>query len=228
MDKKGNILLVEDDVSIGSLLFDLIKGHGYGVKWAKNGVEGLQQLSKAKFTCLLLDIMMPEKNGYEMLRELRAVYHDLPVLILTAKSEIEDKRQAFQLGADDYVVKPFEWEELALRIDAQHRNKEQTPQIIAFSTASFDPSKQEIYFSDGSSKRLTGRESHLFGLLITQQNKVVDRSHILNLVWGVDSYQNSRSLDVFISRLRSYIKEIPGVEIHNIHGKGYELSVKNE
>lgn len=219
---KGHILLVEDDVSIGSLLFDLIKGAGYKVHWAKNGTEGLQMFSKHSFTCILLDIMMPEKNGFEVLDAVRKINQQIPVIILTAKSEILDKKQAFDLGADDYVVKPFEWEELELRLASKHRNS--VPQEnYNIGSLQFDPSKQQLLPKQGEVQSLSGRESQVLHILCQHKNKAVQREDVLNLVWGIDSYQNSRNLDVVISRLRSNLKTDPKVKIENIHGKGFEL-----
>ncbi len=219
---KGTILLVEDDVSIGSLLFDLIKGAQYKVRWAKNGTEALQLFSSQAFTCILLDIMMPEKNGFEVLEAIRKVNAEIPVIVLTAKSEIVDKKQAFELGADDYVVKPFEWEELELRLASKHRN---APEAAMYEVGSlqFDPSRQQLKNAKGEPQNLSGRESQVLYILCQHKNKAVQRQDLLNLVWGIDSYQNSRNLDVVISRIRGYLKADPKVKIENIHGKGFEL-----
>ena len=226
MAKKGNILLVEDDLSIGSILFDLIKQAGYSVKWAKDGIEGLSAFSQDKYTCLLLDVMMPRKNGFELLAEVREVDKEVPVIMLTAKSEILDKKEAFSLGADDYVVKPFEWEELELRLASKHRDTSTKSSDIPLSNAIFNPEKQVIIYKSGIEQRLTGRESQILHLLYKKKNEALENDTILNHIWGINTYKNSRSLDVFISRLRSYLKELEEIEIKNIHGKGYALLLK--
>ncbi|MGB0165402.1 MAG: response regulator transcription factor [Luteibaculum sp.] len=223
MSSSFKILLVEDDLSIGTLLFDLIKKAGYSVEWARNGNSALEKFSAGNYSCMLLDIMMPERNGYEVLEQVRTVDSDIPVIILTAKSEIADKKQAFDLGADDYVVKPFDWEELELRLAAQHRKQSaHNSGPKALGTLFFDASKQLLY-RDNWEQKLTGRETQILNLLIQAAGEVIDRDNLLNLVWGHNSYQNSRSLDVFISRLRGYLKKDSRLKINNIHGKGYAL-----
>ena len=227
MIKNTSLLLIEDDLNFGLILKDQLESLGYSVKWETNGEDGIKAASTSTYSLLLLDIMMPKKDGLTMLKELREVDDHVPVILITAKSAIEDKKQGFELGADDYLTKPFDIEELDLRIGALLKraipttsNKEE---IIQLGNYQFQPDIHLLKI-DNEDKKLTARETAILQMLCKHKNNTLDRSSLLNAVWGNDNYFNGRSLDVYISKLRKYLNEDESVNIINIHGKGFRLS----
>ena len=224
------ILLAEDDPNLGKLLQEYLDAKGYTTVLATNGKEGFDQFRKGTFDLCLLDVMMPVKDGYTLAKEIRTINHDIPIVFLTAKSMKEDTIEGFNAGADDYITKPFSMEELLLRLKAILRrtkggalNMEQTQFTIG--DYKYDYTRQMLEYGDKSQK-LTSKEADLLRLLALHKNEVLDRSFALNTIWGDDSYFNSRSMDVYIAKLRKYLKEDQGVEIMNIHGRGFRLIAK--
>ena len=230
MDKL-KILLVEDDPNLGNLLKEYLQAKGYTTTLAVNGKEGYETFSKNKFSLCLLDVMMPVKDGYSLAKEIRALDAVVPIVFLTAKSMKEDAIEGFNIGADDYITKPFSMEELLLRIKAILRRTEikstqNTDQIeFAIGKYKFDYNHQTLSLKGEATQKLTTKEADLLKLLCLNINDILDRNFALKSIWNDDNYFNGRSMDVYIAKLRKYLKEDPSVEIINVHGKGFKLLV---
>lgn len=225
------ILLVEDDPNLGMVLQEsLIHKGKYKVVLARDGQEGLRQFNTGNFDLCILDVMMPKMDGFTMAREIRKENPRLPIIFATAKSMLEDKVEGFRLGGDDYITKPFNIEELLLRIEALLRRSrgESEEEKTSFSIGkyTFDYTYQKLIY-EGSETRITGKEAELLRLLCIHVNDVLLREDALLKIWKDDSYFNGRSMDVFLSKLRKHLKDDPDIEILNIHGKGYKLIVRN-
>ena len=226
------ILLVEDDNNLGQLLQDYLALKGkFDVMLCRDGEEGLKAFTKGTFDLLILDVMMPKKDGFTLGKEIRKINANIPIIFATAKGMIEDKTQAFNLGGDDYITKPFRIEELLLRINAllkrvNESNKESGVDVTQFNIGKyhFDYASQVIHEGDNHQK-LSTKEAELLRLLCLKQNQVLTREEALLNIWHDDNYFNGRSMDVFLSKIRKYLKEDPKVEIINVHGKGYKLLV---
>ncbi|WP_199136378.1 response regulator transcription factor [Pedobacter sp. ASV12] len=227
------ILLVEDDPNLGLLLQDYLQLKGkFDVVLCTDGEEGLKAFSKQQFDLCILDVMMPKKDGFTLGKEIRKTNQQVPIIFATAKAMMEDKASAYDLGGDDYITKPFRIEELLLRINALLKRvaaKEgvsnepvQTQFLIGKYT--FDYTTQLIHFN-GQQQKLSTKEAELLQLLCLKKNTVLTREEALLSIWHDDNYFNGRSMDVFLSKLRKYLKEDPKVEILNVHGKGYKLLV---
>jgi DNA-binding response OmpR family regulator len=227
-DDKKNILLVEDDLNLGIILKEYLEVKGYIVTHCLNGEEGGKVFSKGKFDICILDVMMPKKDGFTLAGEIRNIDENIPVIFLTAKSMQSDKIEGFKLGADDYVTKPFSTEELLLRINAvlKRTNKSlfKDDNITEFKIGgySFDPARHVLIYNK-ERKKLTSRENDLLKLLCIYKNNVLERSLALKEIWSDDNYFNSRSMDVYITKLRNYLKKDKSVEIVNVHGRGFKL-----
>lgn len=231
MAEKQNILLVEDDPNLGLLLQDYLQLKGkYGVVLAVDGDEGLKAFTKEPFDLVILDVMMPRKDGFTLGREIRTINKKVPIIFATAKGMIEDKTQAFGIGGDDYIVKPFRIEELLLRIHALLRRStadektEEAKTHFTIGKYNFDYTSQLIRW-DGQQQKLSTKEADLLRLLCIKQNDVLTREEALLQIWHDDNYFNGRSMDVFLSKIRKYLKDDPSVEIVNVHGRGYKLLV---
>lgn len=223
-----NILLVEDDLNFGLVLFDRLKDAGYKTYWAKNGKEGLKMYNEKEVDICLVDVMMPEKDGFSLVEDIRKLDTGTPILMLTAKSLLEDKVKGFKAGADDYLTKPFEFAELDLRIQSllKRVNNDGKPRenFIDIGAYKFHPDHLLLEYGDEKIK-LTKREAETLEVLSKHRDQVLERQILLNMVWGNDNYFNGRSMDVFISRLRKYLSKDPRINIVNIHGKGFKLEV---
>jgi DNA-binding response OmpR family regulator len=223
------ILLVEDDTSLGFIISDQLRSDGYNVTLCSDGVEGLQKFSEKKFHLCIFDVMMPKKDGFTLARDVRKVDQNIPILFLTAKSSDEDKVQGFKSGGDDYLTKPFNVEELQLRVAAMLRridiSKDQPePSVYNIGEYTYDTTNYELKHPNFE-KVLTKKEAQIMKMLCKSINEVVAREIILNAVWGQDDYFVGRSLDVFITKLRKYLKEDSRIQITNIHGIGFKLEV---
>lgn len=226
-EEKTRILLAEDDENLGSLLKEYLQAKDYDTHWLTDGEKAYMSFKKNKYDICILDIMMPVKDGFTLAREIRIIDPEVPVIFLTAKSMKDDVLEGFSIGADDYITKPFSMEELLFRIEAILRrtmgkgpqNKQTEFQIGRYS---FDANKQILMLGDETHK-LTTKESELLKLLCNNANSVLERNFALKTIWVDDNYFNARSMDVYITKLRKYLKEDPSVEIMNIHGKGYKL-----
>ncbi len=227
------LLLVEDDPNLGDILAEFLTVKGYAVTKAMDGEAGLKAWHAGRFEVCILDVMLPKKDGFDVAREIRKVDQVVPILFLTAKNMLEAKAEGFNLGGDDYLTKPFSVEELLLRIKALLRRSStsspldtQTTEKERFKIGTFDFDFTYRELKHGKeTKRITSREADLLRLLCLHQNQILKREDALKQIWGDDSYFNARSMDVFITKLRKYLKEDPKIEIMNVHGTGYKLLV---
>jgi len=221
------ILLAEDDNNLGNLLKNYLTAKNYETSLFVNGSFALEGFAIRSYNLCILDIMMPEMDGLTLAKEIRLANPEMPIIFLTAKNQKEDIIEGFKSGADDYITKPFSMEELLYRIEAILRRttniisnkKEETYNIGGYS---FDTLKQILTYKDQPIK-LTTKESELLELLCRHGNQILERNFALKTIWIDDNYFNARSMDVYITRLRKYLKKDPNVKILNIHGKGYKL-----
>ena len=226
------ILLVEDDPNLGMLLEDYLALKGnFEVKLCVDGEEGLKAFMANTYDICILDVMMPKKDGFTLAHDIRKVNTAIPIIFATAKGMMEDKTEAYSLGADDYITKPFRIEELLLRINAllkrvaqQDIEPENKPTKFDIGSYHFDFQTQLITKEDDQQKVST-KEAELLRLLCLKMNDVLTREEALLEIWHDDNYFNGRSMDVFLSKLRKYLRDDPKVEIINVHGKGYKLLV---
>jgi DNA-binding response OmpR family regulator len=224
---KTRILLAEDDHNLGSLLQEYLIAKGYDVTLAKDGNQGLDIFLSQEFDFCILDVMMPKKDGFSLAKEIRTKNPEVPILFLTAKSMQEDTIKGFEVGADDYMTKPFSMEELLLRIKAilkRTKKGDINPESEVFKVGKFEFNSLQHELIAGEEKyKLTTKESDLLKLFCQNQNKTVSRSYALKLIWGDDSYFNARSMDVYITKLRKYLKSDASIQIMNLHGEGFKL-----
>lgn len=226
--EKLKVLLVEDDANLGTLLREYLEAKGYATTLAVNGKQGYDLFSKDKYNICILDVMMPVKDGYTLAKEIRAIDANVPIVFLTAKSMKEDTIEGFNAGADDYITKPFSMEELLVRIKAILRRTEIKANVNSEQTEfkigkyKFDYQHQTLDIK-GAQQKLTTKEADLLKLLCLHANDILDRNFALKAIWNDDNYFNGRSMDVYIAKLRKYLKDDPAVEIINVHGKGFKL-----
>jgi len=222
------VLLAEDDKNLGAVLKAYLEAKGYHTTLCINGKEAFDIFNKKKIDFCIVDVMMPVKDGFTLAQEIRKLDKHIPILFLTAKSLQEDKIRGFEIGGDDYLTKPFSMEELLMRMKAILRRvsegtgKETKSTIYKLGKLTFDYNRQLLASSSGENK-LTSKEAELLRLLCENANDVLDRSVALNRIWQDDSYFNARSMDVYITKLRKYLKEDPAVELLNVHGIGFKL-----
>ncbi|MFN8358322.1 MAG: response regulator transcription factor [Candidatus Kapaibacterium sp.] len=227
---ESSILLVEDDANLGSILQEYLQLKGYKVTLAADGELGWDEYNKGQFDLCVLDVMMPKKDGFELAGQIRTINRTIPIIFLTAKGMKEDKIEGFSIGADDYVTKPFSADELLCRIQAVLRRCQNgTANVMEedqFTVGEYSFDYQQRLLQIGVKQQpLTSKEADLLKLLCQYKNNVLRREVALKQIWGNDSYFNGRSMDVFITKLRKYMKEDRSVEIVNIHGTGYKLSI---
>jgi len=228
MFKNLKILLVEDDANLGLLLSEYLKAKGFPVTLKQDGNQGYEEYIRGDYNFLILDVMVPEKDGFTLAREIREIDEAIPILFLTAKSMKEDKLEGFKAGGDDYVTKPFSMEELLARIQAilkragQKNESDAGPYTIGRFV--FDP-ENRLLKGNNAEIKLTTKENDLLKLLNKNSNTILDRNYALKKIWGDDSYFNGRSMDVYITKLRKHLKPDPSIQIINEHGKGFKLIV---
>jgi len=229
----SKILLAEDDPNLGDILKEYLELKGkFQVTLCTDGEEALRVFNREPFDLCILDVMMPKKDGFTLGKDIRKVNDTIPIIFATAKGMMEDKTIAFGLGGDDYITKPFRVEELLLRINAllkRSANKEQpepeeTVTTFEIGEYFFDYMSQVIK-RKGEQQKLSTKEAELLRMLCLKKNDVLTREEALLKIWHDDNYFNGRSMDVFLSKLRKYLKEDPNVEIVNVHGKGYKLLI---
>jgi len=227
------ILLAEDDPNLGMLLKDYLQLKGkFEVVLCHDGEEASSTFTREHFDICIFDVMMPKKDGFTLGKEVRHINPNIPIIFATAKAMIEDKAEAYNLGGDDYITKPFRIEELLLRINALLKRVSEPgkteasiiPSKFEIGNYKFDYTAQLITNGDAQQKVST-KEAELLRLLCLKKNEVLTREEALLSIWHDDNYFNGRSMDVFLSKLRKYLKEDPRVEIINVHGKGYKLLV---
>jgi len=222
------ILLAEDDENLGSLLMEYLNAKGYSTFLYPDGEAAWNAFNKNTYDLCIIDIMMPKMDGYSLAKEIRKVNATVPFIFLTAKTLKDDVLEGFSIGADDYITKPFSMEELLYRLKAILRRtaqsgiEEQNSDIFQIGLYTFDANKQ-LLTKDGKSKKLTTKESELLKLLCNNRNQMLERNYALRTIWEDDSYFNARSMDVYITKLRKYLKDDPSLQIINVHGKGYKL-----
>jgi len=224
------VLLAEDDKNLGTILKTYLEAKGYPTHLAVDGQEAVDLFRTETFNFCIIDIMMPVKDGFTVAKEIRKQNKEIPLLFLTAKAMQEDKLKGFELGADDYITKPFSMEELIVRMKAILRrvNKSQTQSgidsVYEIGDFIFDHKRQTLKSGD-TIQKLTSKESGLLKMLCQHINEVLDRSEALKEIWQDDSYFNARSMDVYITKLRKYLKDDPKIELMNVHGIGFKLIV---
>jgi DNA-binding response OmpR family regulator len=229
MEKEISILLAEDDINLGHLLHTFLKSKGFKVTLAQNGKIAFEKFNADTFQFCIFDVMMPEMDGFTLAKEIREIDKKVSILFLTAKSMKEDKLEGFEIGADDYLTKPFAMEELLARITAILRRSE--PEVINLDenhfigSIKYEPEIRLLHLKD-EVKKLTTKENQLLKLLVKNQNEILDRQATLRAIWGDDNYFNGRSMDVYIAKLRKALREDDTIEIMNVHGKGFKLVVK--
>lgn len=221
------ILLAEDDPNLGMLLSKFIRAKGYKCTLSVDGEEAYKAFTSDNFDFVILDVMMPKKDGFAVAKDIRGIDKEIPILFLTAKSMKDDKLKGFEIGADDYLTKPFSMDELMARVNAilKRTNKQEENHLYSINNYLFDFNTRILSFQ-GNEQKLTTKESELFKILCKNIGKEVDRNDMLKAVWGDDNYFNGRSMDVYITKLRKYLNQDEKVEIVNIHGKGFKLMAK--
>lgn len=229
MNPKLRILLAEDDQNLGSLLKEYLQAKDYEVDLFPDGEKAFRSFQKSFYDICILDVMMPVKDGFSVAADIRTINKDIPIIFLTAKSMKEDVLEGFKLGADDYITKPFSMEELLFRIEAiLRRTKPDTRQsnqtVYKLGSYTFDFQKQVLQ-NEANTHKLTTKESELLKMLCDNANNILERNYALKTIWFDDSYFNARSMDVYITKLRKYLKDEPSVEILNVHGKGFKLVI---
>ncbi|MBE0651603.1 MAG: response regulator transcription factor [Bacteroidales bacterium] len=227
MDEKINVLLAEDDRNLGSILKSYLEAKGFRTTLCENGKVALEAFKKDEYNFCIFDVMMPVMDGFTLAKEIRKLDKKVPLLFLTAKTMQEDKLEGFELGADDYITKPFSMEELLLRLKAilRRSNMEDSKHVnhvYKFGKYIFDYDHQHLSIGKKQEK-LTSKEAELLRLLCDHLNEVLDRTVALNKIWYDDSYFNARSMDVYITKLRKFLKDDPNVELINVHGVGFKL-----
>ena len=233
----NKILLVEDDQNFGDVLRSYLEMHEYDVTLATDGEMGLEAYKKDKFDLCILDVMMPKKDGFTLAKEIRDRDTETPLIFLTAKTLKEDVLEGFKIGADDYISKPFNSEELLYRVQAilkrssTKKDPKEDVKEFEFGKYHFNYPLRILTFTDGEEKhedKLSPKEAHLLRMFCMYKNEVLPRSEALTKIWGEDTYFTARSMDVFVTKLRKYISRDENLEIVNIHGNGFRLLVKSE
>lgn len=228
MNEKSKILLAEDDPNLGILIKEFLSVKGYDAHLAENGQIAYQWANIHRWDLMLLDVMMPEMDGFTLAKELRKKGNNTPIIFLTARSMPQDTIEGFKIGADDYVTKPFSMEELMLRIQAVIKRTQKEVEVIdnvdAFKLGKFvfDYQSHEL-IANGEVRKLSTRESQLLKLLCDYRNHTLERSFALNTIWKEQNKLHSRNMDVYINKLRKALSDVPQIEILNMHGKGFKL-----
>jgi len=224
---KTTILLAEDELALGRIVKESLETRDFEVLWAKDGQEALKVYKNNSPELLVLDVMMPKKDGFSVATEIRQSNSSVPIIFLTSKSQTKDVVEGFEKGGNDYLKKPFSMEELIVRIkNLLHQKVEKTShKIYPIGQYTFNLPKQTLQFNNEEPKQLTHREAQLLHQLYLHKNQVADRKQVLQKLWGNDDFFSARSMDVFISKLRKKLEEDPNIQIINIRGFGYKLVV---
>ena len=228
-NNEKNILLVEDDVNFGAILNDFLKLHSYNVTLAKNGIEGLEKFKKNSFGLCILDVMLPFKDGFTLAKEIRDLNKDVPLFFLTAKTLKDDVLKGYKLGADDYLTKPFDSDILLLKIKSIFKRKKISSSennvkfMYQFADFNFNSKLRILKYKDENDIKLSPKENELLKLLLNHLNDLMPRELALIKIWNDDNYFTSRSMDVYIAKIRKYLQKDYRLEIENIHGEGFRL-----
>ena len=229
ISKNKQILLVEDDVNFGTVLRDYLQMNGYKVVLARNGLEGFEKFKKNEFDVCILDVMMPYKDGFTLAKEIRSKDKSIPVVFLTAKSMKDDVLKGYKIGADDYLTKPFDADILLKKLEVLIQRTQKSVQKskpksrIIIGDFIFNPRLRTLKYKKDKSTNLSPKENQLLLMLVETQNDFLSRSNALKEIWNDDNYFTSRSMDVYIAKLRKYLRQDASVEIVNIHGEGFRL-----
>ena len=226
----NRVLVVEDDKNLGKVLTDYLTSKNYLVQLAEDGEIGFDFFTNNDYDIIILDVMMPKKDGFSLAKDIRKMNKDIPIIFLTAKSHKENIIKAFNLGADDYLTKPFSIEELLLRMDAVLKRTIKIDKIelddnFIIGSYTFHHNQNLLISNSGTKYKLTTKENDLLKLFCENINSKVDRSLALMKIWGDDSYYNARSMDVYIAKLRKYLKEDKKIDLKTIHGFGFKLLI---
>tara|TARA_B100001989_G_scaffold242681_1_gene209680 strand:- start:708 stop:1403 length:696 start_codon:yes stop_codon:yes gene_type:complete len=231
MPSKKKILLVEDDNNFGSILRDYLTLHSYETTLAKNGIEGLEKFRKHNYDLCILDVMMPFKDGFSLASDIRSINDEVPLIFLTAKSLKEDVIKGFKIGADDYLIKPFDSEILLFKIKSIFKRKISLKKATdnkvdyIFSSFRYNSKFRELQFKNDKPVTLSPKEGKLLTLLLDNMNDLTTREEALVKIWNDDNYFTSRSMDVYVTKIRKYLSKDPKIKIENIHGKGFKFSI---
>ena len=231
MPSKKKILLVEDDNNFGSILRDYLTLHSYETTLAKNGIEGLEKFRKHNYDLCILDVMMPFKDGFSLASDIRAINDEVPLIFLTAKSLKEDVIKGFKIGADDYLIKPFDSEILLFKIKSIFKRKISLKKATdnkvdyIFSSFRYNSKFRELQFKNDKPVTLSPKEGKLLTILLDNMNDLTTREEALVKIWNDDNYFTSRSMDVYVTKIRKYLRKDPKIKIENIHGKGFKFSI---
>jgi len=228
MENSVKILLAEDDPNLGFIIKDNLSDKGYEVTHCPNGLEAERAIFKEKFDIYLFDVMMPKKDGFTLAQELRDKKDDTPIIFLTAREMQEDKIRGFKIGGDDYITKPFNFDELVMRMEAiLKRTKSLVPEQKEFKIGKYQLKVDELKLVKGDEvSSLTKKEVALLEYLCKHANQSIKREDMLLKIWKDDSYFAGRSMDVYITKLRKYLKDDADVEIQNVHGVGFKLIIR--
>ena len=228
----AKILLAEDDENLGFMVQDNLSSLGYSVTWNVDGISAFDSFENGDFEICILDVMMPKMDGFELATRIRQQNDLVPIMFLTAKSQEEDRLSGFKIGGDDYVTKPFSMKELSYRIEVFLRRNLITHTSVPHKTTEFGNSrfdqKNLIYSFQNLNQSLTQMEANLLSLLIANKNALIKREIILETIWGENDYFKGRSLDVFVTRLRKYLRNDKCLEIRNHHGVGFSLLISEK
>ncbi|NOR73766.1 MAG: response regulator [Draconibacterium sp.] len=231
MTTKQHIFLVEDDLSFGAVLKSYLEINEYNVTWIDDGKFAVDKFRSGNYQICILDVMLPNVDGFTIGAEIRKIDKDIPMVFLTAKTLKEDILKGYNVGADDYITKPFDTEVLLCKIEAIIKRQSSQPikneGIFTIGTYVFDY-KLRFISREGVKQKLSPKESDLLKLLCQNKNELLQRETALRKIWGEDGYFTARSMDVFITKLRKYLASDSNIEIKNIHGSGFLLEVKNE
>ncbi|MFT5618546.1 MAG: two-component system OmpR family response regulator [Arenicella sp.] len=228
MKQKPQLLLVEDDLNLGELLKDYLEMEDFNVILERDGVAGLKAYQSKPFDLCILDVMMPKVDGITLAKQIRSQGDQIPIIFLTAKSLKEDKKAGYDIGADDYLTKPFDEEELVMKLNAILRrsstyHSSDTQTTFEVGKLTFDYANQELS-GNGSTQRLTAKECDILRLLCINKGQTLKREDALVAIWGENDYFHGRSFDVFITKIRKYLKQDESINIKNIHGVGFRLT----
>ncbi len=229
ISKIKQILLVEDDDNFGTVLRDYLQLNGYKVVLTRNGLDGFEKFKKNQFDICILDVMMPYKDGFTLAKEIRSKDKTTPIIFLTAKSMKEDVLKGYKIGADDYLTKPFDSEILLKKLEVliqrtQKNIKKSKPKSrILIGDFIFNPRLRTLIYKKDAPTNLSPKENQLLLMLVENQNDLLSRNKALEEIWNDDNYFTSRSMDVYIAKLRKYLRQDASVEIVNIHGEGFRL-----
>ncbi len=231
MNNNLHVLVAEDDTNLGIILHEYLQAKGIESTLTRDGKSAFDTFTKGNFDLCILDVMMPVMDGFTLAKKIKSVNEKTPILFLTAKTMKEDKIEGFKIGADDYLTKPFSMEELIYRIQAimkrvgNDSSKNKLAHEYQVGKYIFYPEQQKLILNEKPQK-LTFKESELLKIMCENKNEIIDRSVALKRIWGDDSYYNSRSMDVYLTKLRKYLKEDTSIEIISIHGKGFKMMIQ--